>query len=80
MFSLNYIKENIDIILTMDSKFFPINLNFPMDNDNIDEIYILVNEIMDKSKDKKTLFNIVNLFTNLLNFAYWKDLEELWKL
>ena len=80
MFSLNYIKENIDIILTMDSKFFPINLNFPMDNDNIDEIYILVNEIMDKSKDKKTLFNIVNLFTNLLNFAYWKDLKELCKL
>ena len=62
MSSLKYIKKNIDIILTMDSKFFPINLNFSIDNDNIHEIYILVKEIMDKNKDKITLFNLLTLW------------------
>ena len=81
MSSLNYIKENIDFLLTMDNKLFPINLNFPIDNDNIDEIYILVNEIMNKIQDKKRkIINLVHLFTNLLNFTYYKDLKELCKL
>ena len=79
--SLNFIKENIDILLTMEKNFFPINLGAPNDKDVIDDVYILINEIMNKTKDNKyNIINIEDLFDNLLNFAYYKDLKELYKL
>ena len=79
--SLNFIKENIDIFLAMESKFFPINLEPPNNNDDINTIYLLVNDIINKSKEiNLKIINLENLFINLLNFAYFKDLKELCKL
>ena len=79
--SLNFIKDNIDILLIMESKCFPINLEPPTDKDDINEIYKLVNEIMNKTKVTNIkIINIEDLFLNLLNFAYFKNLKELGKL
>ena len=79
--TLKFIKENIDILLIIESKCFPINLVPPSDKDDIDEIYNLVNEIMNKSKEKNLkIINIEEFFVNLLNFTFFKDLNELCKL
>ena len=78
---LNFINENIDLILAMESKCFPINLDPPNEKDDIDEIFRLVNEIINKSSEKKVkVINIEDIFDNLLNNAYYKDLKELCKL
>jgi hypothetical protein len=74
--SIKFIKENIDILLTMDKYCFPINLEPPTDKDDINEIYILVKEILDKSSEKNfKIINLENLFENLMNIALYKDLK-----
>ena len=78
---LNFIKENIDILLTMDKYCFPINLEPPTDKDDINEIYVLVKEIMDKSSENNfKIFNLENLFENLMNSALYRDLKVLSQL
>jgi hypothetical protein len=78
---LNFINENIDLILTMDSKCFPINLDPPREKDDINEILRLINEITNKNTKKKfKVINIEDIFDNLLNYAYYKDIKELYKL
>ena len=78
---LNFINDNIDVLLAMSSNCFPINLDSPKDKDDINEIFILIKEINDKITDKKLrIINIEEIFDNLLNFAFYKDLNELCKL
>lgn len=80
--SLNFFKENINFLLKMPSKYFPLDLQPPMDKDDINNVYALVKEIVDKSSEKKyEIINIENLFENLINFSlYNKDLTELCKI
>ena len=80
--SLKFIQDNIDVLQTLQSYCFPINLDAPNDKDNIDDIIILVNDIFNKCAEKKIkIFNIEELLENLINFTYYKDsLDDICKL
>ena len=82
---LTFIKDNVDLLLTMDSYLFPIKLNSIGDKNtvkiNINDIFNIVNDIAYKSADKKLkIIDIEEIFTDLLNYASYKDLKELCKL
>ncbi len=60
---------------------YTLNLDNPRDNEDIDEIYILLNKIINKTKDKP--YDIIDyncLFKNLIDIYYLKDLEIFCKL
>ena len=82
--SLKLIQENIDHLLTLDSYYFPISLGVNInveDVKNIDAILILVLDINKKGTWKNyKIINIDELFENLSNFSYYKDLKDLGKL
>ena len=79
--SLNFIKENIDLLLTKDSECFPISLNPPSAKDDINKIFVITKEIIDKcSENKYKLINMEDLFKKLLDFDFYKDLNDIYIL
>ena len=80
--SLDFIKENIDILLAMENnRCFPINLEVQNEKYDINDIFTSVSEIIKKCAEKQyKIINIEDLFENLFNIASYKDLNELCKL
>ena len=79
--SLIFIRDNIEFLMTLESGFFPIKLDFPTDKDDINELFRLVNYIINEfSKKKYTIINIEEIFDNLINLYSNKNLDELCKL
>ena len=78
--SLNFIKDNINILLLMDSRLYPIKLEFPNEKYDINDIFVLVNDIVNKSSEKKyKIINVEEIFETLMNYTVFKDLNELCK-
>lgn len=78
--SLEFINKNIDILLQMNSDFFPIDIEPPNNKININEVYNIIKEIIDQTHKQKIENNIINIkviIKNLLDIAAFKDLNEL---
>ena len=86
---LNFIKENFEIIFQKIEKNqsfisndnYILNLDGPLIDDNFDDIFKIIKEIIDLTKNKKIkILNYDYIFENLVNIYKNKSLKDLCKL